>query len=396
MNRKSTLYILLLCFIVSFNACQIEIVRDEAIIEATIEGLGNDSILAECIPLSAYKKSNFEISNCVIVSVDNKFTYESPFDEPCLIYISPYKSTYLKSNGSRFAPNYIFAFIKPGEKLNITGKIKPYSIKYTVTGSVFNEEFNALRQSYEKELEEIVRLELLGDSLISIKEDKKKIKSIYKRRWGIVVKLRESKLNFIKNNPNSNLSAYLIGEQPLDTIGKYYSKFSKTVLEGPFKERLLHEYNNNIYYKKIAKAGKRVVAGTIAPDFTLKDLTGVERSLKDFNDKIIVLDFWGSWCHWCIKGYPKMKTYYSKYRNKLEYIGIACNDDEISWKQAIKDNELNWVQLLNDDRGKNDLAVLYGVQGYPTKIIIDQDQKIIARYIGESPAFYKKLDELLK
>lgn len=68
------------------------------------------------------------------------------------------------------------------------------------------------------------------------------------------------------------------------------------------------------------KAKKVQAAGVEAPDFTLKDIKGNDFKLSSLRGKIVVLDFWGSWCGWCIKGMPKMKEYYESTRVSLKFL----------------------------------------------------------------------------
>ena len=116
-------------------------------------------------------------------------------------------------------------------------------------------------------------------------------------------------------------------------------------------------------------------------------------SLQDAKGKYAVLDFWGSWCTPCIKGIPKMKEYYNKYKDKINFIGIACNDQRDAWKNAITRYELPWIQLFNDDTLS--LVSKYNIEAYPTKILIDQDGKFIQAFVGEDNAFYDRVDALM-
>ena len=133
-------------------------------------------------------------------------------------------------------------------------------------------------------------------------------------------------------------------------------------------------------------------AGIEAPDFTLNDLNGKPLSLSSLRGKYVILDFWGSWCGWCIKGIPEMKEYYKKYAGKLEILGIDCNDPEAKWKAAVEKYELPWLHVYNPRDSK--VLEQYGIQGFPTKIIVGPDGKIVKTIIGEDPAFYTLLDEL--
>ena len=134
---------------------------------------------------------------------------------------------------------------------------------------------------------------------------------------------------------------------------------------------------------------------TEAPDFTLNDINGQPLKLSSLRGKYVILDFWGSWCVWCIKGMPKMKEYYQKYAGKFEILGIDCNDPENRWKAAVDEYELPWLHVYCS---KDDKQVLldYGIQGFPTKIIIDPNGKVLKEIIGEDPAFYTLLDEFFK
>lgn len=131
-----------------------------------------------------------------------------------------------------------------------------------------------------------------------------------------------------------------------------------------------------------------------AVNFTLPGIDGKPLSLSEFRGKYVVLDFWGTWCGWCIKGMPKMKEYYSKYSGKLEIIGIDCEEDEQTWKDGVKQLALPWKHVIAGSDGS--LQRMFGVQGYPTKVIIDPQGHVVTTIVGERPEFYTTLDDLLK
>ena len=132
--------------------------------------------------------------------------------------------------------------------------------------------------------------------------------------------------------------------------------------------------------------------GIEAPDFTLNDINGKPLTLSSLRGKHVILDFWGSWCGWCIKGIPQMKEYYQKYAGKFEILGIDCNDPEEKWKAAVEKYELPWLHVYNPRN--SDLLEQYEIEGFPTKIIVGPDGKIVKTIIGENPAFYTLLDQL--
>lgn len=139
-------------------------------------------------------------------------------------------------------------------------------------------------------------------------------------------------------------------------------------------------------------ASAQLPDGQEAPDFTLQDINGKELSLSKLRGKYVVLDFWGSWCRWCIKGIPDMKVAYSKYKKKMEILGVDCGDTEEKWKAAVKEHVIPWKHVYVP-RG-NDITKTYGITGFPTKIVIDPKGKVVKTIIGEDPAFYDFLDSL--
>lgn len=133
--------------------------------------------------------------------------------------------------------------------------------------------------------------------------------------------------------------------------------------------------------------------GAPAPDFTLNDINDKPLSLSSMRGKYVVLDFWGSWCGWCIKGIPDMKKAYERYSDRMEILGIDCNDSKDGWKKAVEKYELPWLNVYNPD--ESTLLSDYYIQGYPTKIVIDPEGNVAQIIVGEDPAFYILLDQLM-
>ena len=131
--------------------------------------------------------------------------------------------------------------------------------------------------------------------------------------------------------------------------------------------------------------------GEPAPSFTLNDTDGKAVSLESQRGKVVVIDFWGTWCRWCIKGIPDMKAYYEKYKSQMEILSVDCGDGVDDWKDAVKEHGMIWTNVQDSD-GK--VAEAYGIQGFPTKIVLDKEGKILKVVVGEDPAFYTYLDKL--
>jgi hypothetical protein len=92
---------------------------------------------------------------------------------------------------------------------------------------------------------------------------------------------------------------------------------------------------------------------------------------------------------------PEMKEMYAKYSQRLEVVGIACGDTEEAWKKCVAEKALPWTNLLNG-KGDADVSSLYAVTGYPTKVILNPEGRILKTILGESPEFYAYVDSLMK
>lgn len=134
----------------------------------------------------------------------------------------------------------------------------------------------------------------------------------------------------------------------------------------------------------------------LAPDFELPNLQGATTKLSSLRGKYVVIDFWGSWCIWCIRGIPQMKTYYAKYKDKMEILGVDCRDTEDKWKAAVEEHQLPWLQVRCPNEQLQALAAQYNIEGFPTKVVVDPKGKIAKVVVGEDPEFYSYLDQLFK
>lgn len=199
--------------------------------------------------------------------------------------------------------------------------------------------------------------------------------------------------DYIRKHLDDDVSGILFGYLEKEQAYEIYPLLSDRLKQGRMRNYIDVVVNQYRRMDRIQE-GKRICAvGTKAPDFTLNDLNGNPFSLSSLQGKYVVLDFWGSWCGSCIAGFPKMKDYYSKYSGKYEVLGIDCNDSEQRWKAAVEKYQLPWKHVFQS-KSSPSIAEMYGVEGYPTQILIDPNGIIIARQMGDEEAFYRQLDIL--
>lgn len=132
----------------------------------------------------------------------------------------------------------------------------------------------------------------------------------------------------------------------------------------------------------------------------VKGLTpaGKEIALSDYagKGKVVLIDFWASWCGPCIKEMPTVVEAYNKYRSKgFEIVGISLDDSKDKWVGAIKTLGMTWPQMSDLKGWGSELSAPYAVQSIPHTILLDKDGKVIAKDL-RGAELLSKLEEVLK
>ena len=122
---------------------------------------------------------------------------------------------------------------------------------------------------------------------------------------------------------------------------------------------------------------------TFSPEFQLTTINGDDLSLHQFTGKVLVLDFWATWCPPCRESVSELKALTRKYpSDKLVLISISVDEDDRAWRDFVKNRHMDWSQYRDVDRR---LRNTFGVNKYPTYLIIDGDGIIRQRMIGMNP-----------
>jgi peroxiredoxin len=123
--------------------------------------------------------------------------------------------------------------------------------------------------------------------------------------------------------------------------------------------------------------------GNLAPEFSFLDSKGRTRKLSDYRGKVVLLDFWGSWCGPCQAEAPKLVEAYRRLSSKgFEIIGINTDDKLSSFQQFITEQGITWAQTREDKAGS--LNRLFRVRSYPNYFLIGRDGTILANKISEN------------
>ena len=280
----------------------------------------------------------------------------------------------------------------PGETIELNAETDN---KYTYGGTKFYKEFAEMKNALENSQAELqAYIKSLNERMEKGEKQEDMMKEYQEKAPALQAKASVAYKDFIKAHPDYEANAIIVTSlETLEEMEEAANMMSPAVREGRMKDFYMASINQQKAEKEIReKAAKMQAAGVVAPDFTLNNINGKPFKMSSLKGKYVVLDFWGSWCGWCIKGFPKMKEYYQKYKGKFEILGVDCNDTPEKWKAAVKKHELPWLNVYNPRESK--VLSDYAIQGFPTKIIVGPDGKIIKTIVGEDPAFYTLLDEL--
>jgi peroxiredoxin len=137
-------------------------------------------------------------------------------------------------------------------------------------------------------------------------------------------------------------------------------------------------------------------AGVMAPEITLPNVNDSVINLSSLKGKVVLIDFWASWCGPCRQANPSVVRLYNKLKGKgFEVFGVSIDSKKTNWLKAIKQDKIKYTQV-NDNGGWNStVAATFGVEQIPTSFLLDKTGKIVALDL-EGKALESKVLELLQ
>ena len=329
-----------------------------------------------------------------IAIVDESFIYTSTIKDVTMFSISPGVEAVMKRTGRGYFPaksSLLQFFVFPGANVKFSGKITDFVDAYP-SGDKANNDFSKLNKVVYPLMNLSVNLSLkVANKLVTDSLMIKSVNDSIKRLDEKVVKIKEK---FISDNSSSVAAIWLLSDMMIRS--QVSNELATALFSKMNKEKLVAIP----FYTEVAKrvdAISATGAGKIVPDISSSNTYDGKRfELASLKGKYVVLDFWGTWCGPCIAGMPAMKEYLDKYKTKMEIVGVAQESDNGDrWKKFLNDKPgYQWHHVLS--RANEDYILKFGVAGFPTKIIVDPEGKIVARFVGEDDMIYKKLDEILK
>lgn len=337
-------------------------------INGKVEGYPNHLVI-----LNKFRINSLELVDSTMTNDSGYFTFKKPISEASILYI--------QYNTQSAVP----LVVENGAKLNVKITPTPNGLNYDVSGLKSEKSknlYNFIRQ-YTRSNNELAAL----DKAIAEEPDGTKMYELQMIFGGKQEEFRSSidsmlkfhaplesyfvLFNFMEEQDFQKIKALKMRMEPKDIKSNYYNDL-KTI------------YDNN----------KLLEIGEMAPEIALPQVDGSILKLSDLRGKVVLIDFWASWCGPCRAEFPNVKNLYARFQSKgFEIYGVSLDKDRPSWVSSINSLGLTWKQVSDLKFWACAPAKTYKVSGIPFTVLIDKEGKIIAKNLrGED--LEKKLEEL--
>jgi thiol-disulfide isomerase/thioredoxin len=369
MNNK---LIFVLAFIMALPAC-----KDSSI---KISGKFNNAVKGEYVYLEELK-ATIQPVDSLQIPADGKFSFTREITLPTF-YL-------LKINNN----NFFTILAEPGEKLKLTASFDSINRPISISGSKGTEKMIEYNKALKNTVDKLTALNGIYQQNIDNPNLPKVIQSLDSMAQSYLNEINIFTKKYIDANNTSLVSLVALYQQvapqvyvlnPVSDI-KYYVKVDSTLFSlypesVPVKS--LHEQVQTLVASINGPEGQNSLLqpGDEAPEIELPSPTGEMIKLSSTRGKIVLVDFWASWCNPCRLESPNLVNAYDKYRNKgFQIFQVSLDKTKEDWVKGIENDKLGrWIHVSDVKYWESVVVSLYKFKAIPYNLLLDKDGKIIA------------------
>ena len=314
------------------------------------------------VVLSKITDEKLEVLDSAYVQKDGVFKFEGEGTEESHLYYITFETA---------NPPGLPLILESGAKVNLNIE-KSNVVNYSVSGGKYNKHMQKLHTIYtgfDKKMlafnEEVANVD--GDTVSEA------FRQNTAKRYTDMINERSAGIeNFIKTEPASPATYFAV---------KYLfqTPVPKLILIG--RDKLKEGMPTAAYTQKLEALAAQLgptVEGAVAPEINLPTPEGQELALSSLKGKVVMIDFWASWCGPCRKENPAVKKIYEKYKDKgFDIYAVSLDNNKDRWKAAIAKDGLTWNHVSDLGGWKSSAAQLYQVHSIPQTFLLDEEGRII-------------------
>jgi thiol-disulfide isomerase/thioredoxin len=315
------------------------------------------------VVLSKITDAKLEIQDSAYAAKDGAFKFTGSGSEGSSLYYLTFGNT---------TPPGIPVILENGAqvKLGVTKVGGAYDI--TLVGGEYNKSMLSLYNLYtgfEKEMEAF-NAEVATIDATTVTEE---IRTNTTQRYNKMISSRSEAIEqFIQNEPASPATYFAV---------KYLFQKPASKLILIAADKMGKKLPNSLYTKNLVSLAANIgptVEGAIAPEISLKTPEGEILALSSLRGKVVLIDFWASWCGPCRKENPNVKKIYEKYKDQgFEIYAVSLDNNEAQWKGAIAKDGLAWKHVSELLGWKGTVSRAYGVGSIPQTFLLDKEGRIV-------------------
>lgn len=341
------------------------------------------------------QRNNKYVIDTITKGDNDLFTWKGYTEDPQLARIEVLDTTLYLKVGKAVAMPPALMFLLTNTNYQINGNAKEVFLSKIISDNNEVNTYEKFRLQDTLNVIENYNLQKLQNQKYILKDTVGLIEIASKLQF-YKKKNQKDRSVFIDNHPNAYASLLMLQSLFLVLTNTELDQKFSTFSEAMKQSKTGININNKIESNKNTGIGKPVIS------FAQTGIDGKLIDIASLKGKVILIDFWGSWCVPCRLSHPGLKKLYEKYKDKgFEIIGIANEvtstdpvDKEKAWRKAVKEDGINWLHILYDPV-IFDAVKAYDINGYPTKFLIDQNGKFVLRILGNSETLHSILSTKL-